>query len=76
MDDPATYAAEFAERLRPFKEEAEGFVRKYSAEIPASTGARTALCKEMNLKPEGLDELVERYQQVLVAYEQIREYIE
>lgn len=76
FNDPATYAADFEARLRPFKEEAETFVKKYSAEIPANTGARTTLRKELNLTPEALDEMVQRYQQVLVAYDQIKEYVE
>ena len=76
MDDPAAFAPDFIARLRPFKEEAESFVAKYDGNVPSTTSARTALRRDLGLTPEELDELVERYKQVLVADGQIQEYME
>ena len=74
--DPASFADDFLNRIRPFKEEAEDFVAKYDGSVPSNTGARKALRAELGLTGEELDEMLARYLRVIEVYNQIAEYKE
>ena len=74
VDEPASYVDDFLNRLRPFKEEAGDFVAKYDGSIPTNTGARQALCDELELDSDGLDNMLTRYLRVIEVYDQIAEY--
>jgi hypothetical protein len=76
VNDPASFVDDFMSRLRPFKEEAEDFVNKYDGSVPANTGARQALRRELALDTEGLDEMLAKYMRVIEVYNQIADYKE